>query len=90
MRLRLRRVYKRIRRRTSALGQEFQIIPLMLLALLFLSLSLSGYHLLLQDKGFDHSLARSLLHLGMPALGGGSAGSPEVGPQPVPLLVDQL
>lgn len=70
MRLRLRRVYKRIRRRTSALGQEFQIIPLMLLALLFLSLSLSGYHLLLQDKGFDHSLARSLLHLGMPALGG--------------------
>jgi len=70
MRLRLRRVYKRIRRRTSALGQEFQIIPLMLLALLFLSLSLSGYRLLVQGGALDHSLARSLLDLGMPAVSG--------------------
>lgn len=70
MRLRLRRFYKRIRRRASALGQEFQVIPLMLLALFFLSLSLSGYYLLSQDSGFDHALARSLLNLGLPAYGG--------------------
>lgn len=70
MRLRLRRVLKRIRRRTSTLGQESQIIPLMLLALLFLSLSWSGYHLLVRGRGLDHSLARSLLHWGLPGTGG--------------------
>lgn len=71
MGFRLRRVYARIRRRSSALGLGFQIIPLMLLALFILSLSLSGYHLLLQENGFDHSLAKSLLQLGMPSIGSG-------------------
>ena len=70
MGLRLRRMYKRIRRRTSALGQGFQVVPLMILALLFLSLSLSGYQLLIKEAGFDHTLARSLLNLGMPGNGG--------------------
>ncbi|NMB00230.1 MAG: hypothetical protein GX971_01715 [Firmicutes bacterium] len=69
MRFRLRRVYKRIRR-TKTIGQGLQIIPLMVLALLFLSLSLSGYHLLLKDGSFDHSLAKSLLHYGMPNFSG--------------------
>lgn len=69
MRLRLRQVYRRIRRRTSALGQEVHLIPLMLLALLFLSLSLTGYHLLARNSGFDHTLARSLLNMGLPGLG---------------------
>lgn len=67
MRLRLRRLYKKIRRRTIALGQELHIIPLMVLALLFLSLSLGGYYFLLRDRGFDYSLARTVLHLGLPS-----------------------
>ena len=67
MRFRLRRVYSRIRRRTKTLGKGFQVFPLMLLALLVLSLSLSGYYLLFNENGFDHSLARFLLDQGLPA-----------------------
>ena len=66
MRFRLRRVYSRIRRRTKTLNQGFQVIPLMVLALLLLSLSLSGYYLLFKESGFDHSLAKRLLDQGMP------------------------
>jgi stage II sporulation protein P len=38
----------------------------MVLALLLLSLSLSGYYLLFKESGFDHSLAKRLLDQGMP------------------------
>ena len=69
MRFRLRRVYSRIRRRTKSLGRGFQVIPLMVLAFLVLSLSLSGYYFLLNESGFDHSLARLLLDQGMPVTG---------------------
>jgi stage II sporulation protein P len=41
----------------------------MVLALLLLSLSLSGYHLLFNESGLDHSLARLLLDQGMPTTG---------------------
>ncbi|HHT69553.1 MAG TPA: hypothetical protein GXZ85_09910 [Firmicutes bacterium] len=66
MRFRLRRVYSRIRRRTRKIGHGFQVIPLMVLALLVLSLSLSGYHLLFKEGGLDYSVARLLLDQGMP------------------------
>lgn len=69
MRFRLRRAYKRIRRRSNTLGQGLQIIPLMVLALLFLSLSLGGYYLLLQEGSLDHSIAKSLLDYGLPNYG---------------------
>lgn len=69
MRFGLRRAYKRIRRRTRNLGQGYHIISLMVLALLFLSLSLSGYHLFLKEGGLDHSMAKSLLYQGLPNIG---------------------
>lgn len=69
MRFRLRRVYSRIRRRSRTLGKAFQVLPLMVLALFLLSLSLSGYYLLLQGGALDHSLAKLLLDQGMPATG---------------------
>lgn len=67
MRFRLRRVYSRIRRRGKTLGKAFQVLPLMVLALFLLSLSLSGYYLLFQEGGLDHSVAKLLLAQGMPA-----------------------
>ena len=67
MRVRLRRTYSRIRRRTKKLGHGLQVVPLMILALLILSLSLSGYYFLFNESAIDHSLARSLLDQGMPA-----------------------
>ncbi len=69
MRVRLRRVYSRIRRRSKTIGQGFQILPLMVMAILLLSLSLGGFYLLFKESGFDHSLAKSLLNQGMPATG---------------------
>lgn len=69
MRLRPKRIYSRIRRRTNGLHKGVEVIPLMVLALLFLTLSLSGYRYLLTEGGFDHSLAKSLLHFGMPSTG---------------------
>ncbi len=69
MRFRLRRAYSRIRRRSKTLGKAFQVLPLMVLALLLLSLSLSGYYLLFQESGLDHSVAKLLLDQGMPATG---------------------
>lgn len=69
MRFRLRRAYVRIRRRTKTLGPGFRVIPLMILALLLLFLSWSGYYLLFNEGGFDHSLARFLLDQGLPTTG---------------------
>ncbi|NMB20947.1 MAG: hypothetical protein GX979_08765 [Firmicutes bacterium] len=69
MRFRLRRAYVRIRRRTRSLGHGFRVIPLMVLALLLLFLSWSGYYFLLNESGLEHSLARFILDQGMPTTG---------------------
>lgn len=68
MRLQLRRIRSKLRRRSYLLRQGFQIIPVVFLALLFLSMSITGYHLLLGEGSFDHSVARSLLRWGLPAV----------------------
>lgn len=67
MRLKLRRVYKRLSRRSRIRSQGLQLGPPLILALLFLLLTLSGYHLLLRDGSLDYSLAKALLHLGLPS-----------------------
>lgn len=69
MRVSLRKFRSRIRRRSYLLRQRLQILPLVLLALLFLSMNLAGYHLLLGEGILDHSMARSLLRLGLPNVG---------------------
>ncbi len=66
MRFRLRRFSAKIRRRSYRWRPVTQIVPLIMLALIFFILVFSGYQLLSTDTAFDHALARSLLRLGMP------------------------
>lgn len=67
MRLKLRRVYKRLSKRSRIWDRGLQLGPPLILALLFLLLTFSGYHLLLREGSLDHSLAKALLHLGLPS-----------------------
>ncbi len=68
MRFRLRRISAKIRRRSYRWRPAAEIVPLVMLAFIFFILVFSGYRLLTTDAAFDHSLARSLLRLGMPNL----------------------
>ena len=77
MRLRLRRISTKIRRHTYAWRKNTQIIPVVVLALLFFGLIFTGYHLLSSDGDLDHSLAKSLLRLGLPLANGHEYGEAE-------------
>ena len=66
----MRRISTRIRKNT-------QIVPLLILVFLFFILTLSGYYLLFQNGDLDHSLAKSLLRLGLPLANGDENGQEE-------------